>query len=125
MVEFFKCNICGSVLELVLGEEDTVSCCGTAREKLVAHTKANYKEEHIPVVRKITNEHTVTVGSTMHPMTEAHSIKFIYLETDKGGHRRDLNLKNKPECKFLLPLGEKATACYAYCGTHGLWKKEL
>ena len=64
----------------------------------------------------------VEVGSVAHPMLEEHHISFIYVETENGGIRVDLN--DKPEA--VISLGdEKAVAVYEYCNLHGLWKTEL
>ena len=64
----------------------------------------------------------VEVGSVAHPMLPEHHIAFIYVETEHGGIRVDLN--DKPEA--VIALGEeKAVAVYEYCNLHGLWKTEL
>ena len=68
---------------------------------------------------------TVTVGSVEHPMAEEHSILWVYLETDKGGQRKCLEVGAAPRVQFALADGEKAIAAYAYCNLHGLWKTEI
>jgi len=76
------------------------------------------------VVEVIDNTVLVTIGETLHPMEEAHSILWVYLETDKGGHRRCLEIGRDPYATFVL-AGEKPLAVYAYCNLHGLWKTEI
>ena len=49
---------------------------------------------------------------------------YTYLQTDKGGHRRELTPTDAPEATFAL-AGEKPVAVYAYCNLHGLWKTEI
>lgn len=58
-------------------------------------------------------------------MEEAHSIHWIYLQTDRGGHRRKLSPGEKPEASFWLTDGEKAIATFAWCNLHGLWMTEI
>lgn len=67
---------------------------------------------------------TVKVGEVAHPMLEEHFIQWIYLETDKGGHRIALNPGDKPEAVFNL-VDEKPIAVYELCNIHGLWMKEF
>ena len=67
---------------------------------------------------------TVTVGSVEHPMIAEHSILWVYLETDKGGHRKCLEVGKAPVVSFVIP-GEKPVAAYAYCNLHGLWMAEV
>ena len=67
---------------------------------------------------------TVTVGEALHPMTEEHSIEWIYLETERGGQRKILRPDEKPEAVFLLE-DDEALAAYAYCNLHGLWRTDL
>ncbi|MBQ6883285.1 MAG: desulfoferrodoxin, partial [Clostridia bacterium] len=64
------------------------------------------------------------VGSVEHPMVKEHSILWVYLQTDKGGHRKCLEVDKAPITVFAL-VDETPIACYAYCNLHGLWKTEL
>ena len=81
-------------------------------------------EKHIPVVKLDGDKVVVEVGSVEHPMAEEHSILWIYLETDKGGHRKSLEVGKLPRAEFAL-ADEKPIAVYAYCNLHGLWKAEI
>ena len=66
----------------------------------------------------------VVVGSVEHPMTEEHSILWVYLQTDRGGQRKCLEVGKAPVAAFTL-VNEKPIAVYAYCNLHGLWKAEV
>ena len=66
----------------------------------------------------------VEIGSVAHPMIEEHSILWVYLQTDKGGQRKNLAVGEAPVAEFSL-LDEKPVAVYAYCNLHGLWKTEV
>ena len=67
---------------------------------------------------------TVTIGSVEHPMTEEHHIVWVYLQTDRGGQRKCLEIGKAPVVTFAL-ADEKPVAAYAYCNLHGLWKTEI
>ena len=71
------------------------------------------------------NKVTVVVGSVEHPMTEAHLISWIVLETKKGWFRKHLNHTDKPVAIFTLEEGDEAVAAYEYCNLHGFWKTEI
>ena len=81
-------------------------------------------EKHIPVAEIIGDTVKVSVGSVEHPMSEEHSILWVYLETESGGQRKSLEVGKPPVVTFALG-GEKPVAVYAYCNLHGLWKSEL
>ncbi len=53
-------------------------------------------------------------------MTSAHHIRFIYVETEQGGHL--VRLKADHPAEISIAMCEKPTAIYAYCNLHGLWK---
>ncbi len=93
--------------------------------ELKANTTDAAQEKHVPEVSVEGNLVKVKVGSVEHPMTEEHHIAFIYLETENGVTRKDLDHTGKPEAVFALAEGEKPVAVYEYCNLHGLWKKEL
>ena len=82
------------------------------------------REKHIPVVSVDGSIVNVTVGSVEHPMLDEHSILWVYLETDKGGQRKCLDIGKAPVVTFALS-DEKPVAVYAYCNLHGLWKTEF
>ena len=120
---FFKCRHCGNVIQKVVDSKVPVVCCGEKMEELVPGTVEASVEKHLPVVTWI-DENTikVEVGSVAHPMLPEHHIAFVYVETENGGIRVDLN--DKPEAVIALGA-EKPVAVYEYCNLHGLWKTEL
>ena len=118
--KFYKCNICGNVIEKVVDSKVPVVCCGQKMEELIPNTVEASGEKHIPVVTFLDdNTIKVEVGSVHHPMLPEHHISFVYVETDNGGIRVDL----KDEPVAVISLGSaKPIAVYEYCNLHGLWK---
>jgi superoxide reductase len=92
--------------------------------ELVPGTVEASHEKHIPVVKVEGNVVKVDVGSVAHPMVEEHSILWVYLQTDKGGSLKYLEVGKAPEVSFAI-ADEKPVAVYAYCNLHGLWKAEV
>ncbi len=118
--KFFVCKHCGNVIVKHVDSGVNVVCCGEPMEELQANTVDASAEKHVPVVSHIDNYTLkVEVGSTLHPMLEAHHIAFIYLETENGG--QFAYLKDQPVAEFCI-CKQKPIAVYEYCNLHGLWK---
>ena len=118
---FYSCRKCGVIVGLVEGSLAGVTCDGEPLEMMRANSVDASREKHVPVV----NVAESIIGSAEHPMTAAHHIGWIYLQTQKGGQRRALTIDDKPEAKFALVDGDKPVAVFAYCNLHGLWVTEL
>ena len=83
-------------------------------------------EKHVPAVSVDKDRITVKIGSVAHPMTDAHYIEFIALETVQGLQVKYLNPDDEAaEAVFSLADDDRAVCAYAYCNLHGLWKKDL
>ena len=121
---FFICEHCGNVIGMIHDAGVPMMCCGQKMTRIEAGTVEASREKHIPVVTVDGNLVTVNVGSVTHPMTEEHSILWVYLETNKGGQRKCLEVGKEPTVTFAL-CDEEPVAVYAYCNLHGLWKSEI
>ena len=90
--------------------------------ELVANTTDAAHEKHVPVYSVEGNTLTVKIGSVPHPMTEAHLISWVAVETKKGNMRRTLKAGQEPVVTFPIESDDEVVAVYAYCNLHGLWK---
>ena len=122
---FYICEHCGNIIGKIKDSGVSVVCCGQKMTPIIPGTVEASIEKHLPVVKYEGNTVTATVGSVLHPMSEEHSISWIYLETNVGGQRRNLSPTDAPVASFALTDGEKPIAVYAYCNLHGLWKTEI
>ena len=122
--KYYICEHCGNLVEMVHNAGVPMMCCGQKMTKLEAGVVEASHEKHIPVVTVDGNNVKVVVGSAEHPMSEEHSILWVYLLTDKGGQRKTLEVGKAPEVIFAL-ADEKPISVYAYCNLHGLWKTDL
>jgi len=91
---------------------------------VLPNTSDGAGEKHVPVISVNGQNVVVTVGSVEHPMTDAHFIQWIMLETKEGRQRKTLNPGDKPIAAFALTEGDSVVAAYEYCNLHGLWKSE-
>ncbi len=121
---FYICEHCGNIVGMIHDAGVPLMCCGTKMTKLEAGTTEASREKHIPVVTVEGNTVKANVGSVAHPMTEEHSITWVYLQTDRGGQRKCLIPGAEPVVTFAL-CDEKPIAVYAYCNLHGLWKADI
>ena len=121
-MKFLKCDICGKIVAMVRETAVDTVCCGQPMRELVPGTTDGAAEKHVPVYTGEGNTVKVKVGAAEHPMTEAHRIEWIAIETENGNQRRELKAGDRPEATFALVPYDKVKNVYEYCNLHGLWK---
>ena len=123
-MKFYKCEICGNMVEVVKSSGVPMMCCGQKMSEMVPGTTDASVEKHVPVIKVDGNKVNVFVGSAEHPMVEEHFIQWIALETKQGVQRKALVPGAAPSADFVLADGDEVVAAYEYCNLHGLWKAE-
>ena len=121
---FFICKHCGNMIGLIKDQGVPVVCCGDQMTELVPNTVEASIEKHLPIITVADHSIHVQIGSVPHPMVDAHHIVFVYVETERGGQRKCLNIGEDPKLTFDF-ADDKPIAVYAYCNLHGLWKTEI
>ena len=121
-MKFYKCEICGKIVAMVKETPVDTMCCGQPMRELVPGTTDGATEKHVPVYTLEGNTVKVKVGSVEHPMTDAHHIEWIAIETENGNQRKELKPGDKPEATFALVPRDTVKSVYEYCNLHGLWK---
>ena len=121
-MKFYICEHCGNIIAMVKESGVPVMCCGQKMTLIEAGTTDAAVEKHVPVYEVKDGIVSVAVGSVAHPMTDAHFIEWIALQTNKGNQRKTLTTSDEPKACFALCEGEEVKAVYAYCNLHGLWK---
>ena len=114
-----------SIIMLITGGGQDISCGGKPMNFLKANTTDAAQEKHVPQVTVDGKKVIVKVGSIEHPMTDAHLIQWIYLQTKKGGQYVHLSATDKPEAEFIVADGDEPLAAYEFCNLHGLWKADI
>ena len=122
--KFFLCKKCGNIVGIIQTDGTSLVCCGENMTELVPNTVEASAEKHLPAVTVSGANVDVQVGSVPHPMEAEHLITFVYVETEHGGQRKNLNAGDAPKLSFVL-ANDKPVAVYAYCNLHGLWKTEI
>jgi superoxide reductase len=121
---FYLCKHCGNMVGIIESSGVPMVCCGEEMILLEPNTVDASHEKHVPSVVVDGDMVKVQIGEVLHPMTEAHYIKWVYLQTEKGGQRKGFNPGEEPVATFRL-VDDKPVAVFAYCNLHGLWVKEI
>ena len=116
---FLKCDICGNIVGLVEDAGVKLMCCGQEMTELKPNTQEAATEKHLPVATLAGDRLTVTVGTVLHPMTEAHHIAWVMIAQGNLTQRIALEKTGAPSATFLV--GDGDFVVYAYCNLHGLW----
>ena len=122
--KFFLCEHCGNLIGMVHDAGVPMMCCGQKMTPLVPNTVDASVEKHMPAVTVEEGVVHVDIGSVEHPMIPEHFIQWVYVQTEQGGQRKNLQPGQAPKVSFCLG-DDKAVAVYAYCNLHGLWMAEL
>lgn len=124
-MKFYKCSLCGNIVEKIHDSGVNMVCCGQPMEELKANTTDAALEKHVPDLSLAEGKLHVQVGSTAHPMMEEHYIMFIAAEAGDRVFRKELKPGKKPEADFCLGDYHGPVTVYEYCNLHGLWKAEI
>jgi superoxide reductase len=122
VLEIYKCDICGNIVELFISGGGPLACCGAPMQLRDENTVDASKEKHVPVIEKGDGKVTVKVGAVPHPMEEAHYIQWIEVIDDGRISRQMLKPGEAPEATFCVKSGK--VVAREYCNLHGHWKAE-
>jgi superoxide reductase len=119
LLEIYKCEVCGNIVEMIHTGQGQLVCCGQPMKIFKENTVDAAKEKHVPVKEVVDGGLKVKVGSVAHPMEDKHFIEWIEIVADGKSYRQFLKPGEAPEAFF--PVSGEFTA-REYCNLHGLWK---
>ena len=123
--EFYFCEKCKNLVKVVDAHADALVCCGQPMDLLTPHTEDAGKEKHVPVIVAEGEKTRIILGDVPHPMTEAHYIDFIQVET-KDGKIGSQYVKGQEKAEAVFNLrADEIVEVLAYCNLHGLWSKKI
>lgn len=120
-MKFYRCAKCGKIVCPVAETAAELVCCGETMQELIPEATDGDREKHVPVCSVEKDVIWVRVGTREHPMTEAHHIDWIAVETKAGCQLKYLKPCCYPEAQFSLLPNDEPLRIYAYCNLHGLW----
>ncbi|MBQ0059681.1 MAG: desulfoferrodoxin [Lachnospiraceae bacterium] len=122
---FYRCTVCGNLVEMLDSSGMPMMCCGRAMLRLEPNKSEGAGEKHVPVVTCEDHKVKVEVGALEHPMTLTHHIEWICLVTKCGIQRRRLEPDQRPEACFRIKKHDPPLWVLAYCNLHGLWEESI
>jgi len=119
-LEFYRCEICGNIVQVLHSASGTLVCCGQPMKCLEPQTVENHEmgEKHVPVFG---DYNKIMVGSVPHPMLAEHHIEFIEaVSQDKKCLKiKFLDINEEPSMHY--DCDNDFESAYEYCNIHGLW----
>ncbi|MDD2366215.1 MAG: desulfoferrodoxin [Desulfuromonadaceae bacterium] len=122
LLEIYKCNVCGNIVEVLHAGGGTLTCCDEEMLLLTENTVDAAKEKHLPVIEKVAGGFKVTVGSVAHPMEEKHYIEWIELIADGKAYRQFLKPGEVAEAIFNVTAS--TVTARELCNLHGQWSAQ-
>ena len=119
LLEVYKCNLCGNIVEILHAGDGALVCCGEDMVLLTENTVDAAKEKHVPLIEKVEGGYKVTIGSVPHPMEEKHYIEWIELVADGKAYRQFLKPGEVAETVFKVTA--TSVTARELCNLHGLW----
>lgn len=119
LLEVYKCELCGNIVEVIHAGGGELVCCGQGMKLLTENTVDAAKEKHVPVIEVGEGFVKVTVGSVAHPMDEKHYIEWIELIADGKSYRQFLNPGDVATATFNITAS--SITARELCNLHGLW----
>lgn len=129
-LEFYKCNVCGNFVEIVLPGAGELVCCGQPMELMREQSKGEEMvgEKHVPVIKATEDGVEIRVGEIPHPMEDNHYIMFIEANSADKKYVKRKYLHPSEEPVLRLKCDCHDVVARELCNIHGLWiseKKEL
>lgn len=118
--EVYKCEVCGNIVQMNHAAAGALVCCDKPMVLLDEKSADSTTEKHVPIIEVIEGGYKVTVGTTLHPMTEAHYIEWIELLEGSTLQKKFLQPGDAPEAIFKTEA--KTVTARSYCNLHDFWK---
>ena len=123
-LKFYRCNICGNLLFVMVDPNVRPTCCGSDMEILDPTHGTEGSEKHAPIIEFHQNDPEVQVGLQLHAMAPEHRIEWIALTDGQRVEIQKLGLTTPPVVRFSKMKSDGKIHAYAFCNVHGLLESE-
>ncbi len=122
VLEIYKCDICGNIVEVVHAGAKALVCCKQPMNLMNAKSEDTGQEKHLPVIEKTSHGIDIKVGSIPHPMEDKHYIEWVEVEEPNGKVlRKFFKSGETAEVNFGIAGSKEGLTVRSYCNLHGLW----
>ena len=135
--KFYMCKACGNIIGVINNTGIPMYCCRQEMEELTpqvinsnnsnqneksnsTHSLKNIKENNIFKVGKTIDGKSISVIVDKSYLTP-NSICWAYINTKKGGQRKNILKDDSPVVNFKI-VDDEVISAYLYCSEHGLFK---
>jgi len=122
--QVYKCAVCGNIVEVIHTGAGELVCCNQPMILQEEHIEDEGFEKHLPALSFEGDELKVSVGETLHPMSEEHHIEWVELIIGDKVERVYLKPTDSPKAAFKYN-GEPNYIVRTYCNIHGLWELRM
>lgn len=123
-LEFYKCNICGNIVQVLFEGEGSLVCCGHDMERIELKDSGEdvmLAEKHSPKITHEENGYIIHLDN--HPMSDEHYIMLIQTVSEEGNEIQSKYLYPQSKIEMKSCVHGKVSA-YSYCNIHGLYKNK-
>jgi superoxide reductase len=126
ILDLYKCEICGNIVEVVVNGEGELSCCGQPMDLMQANSieQELLGEKHVPIIEETDVGVNIRVGSVPHPMEDNHYIVFIEAMSEDKKYLKRKYLFPHEEPVLKLKCNCHDVIAREFCNIHGLWISE-
>lgn len=121
LMQIYKCNACGNIIEILSPGVGALVCCEKEMELLQEQTDEMKIEKHKPVITVKGETKTIRVGSIPHPMEEEHYIMFIEAISPDKKYLKRKYLKPHEAAEMEIKCIHSEITARELCNIHGLW----
>lgn len=123
-LEFYRCNICGNIVQIMFEGEGSLVCCGHDMELIeLKNDSADImlEEKHSPKIKFENGNYVAYIDN--HPMTKDHYIMMIQTVSIDENEIKTKYFYPNDNVEICSGEYEKISA-YSYCNIHGLYKNK-
>ena len=122
-LEMYKCDICGTVLEVLIPGVGDLMCCDVPMDLLTPKNSENddgLTEKHTPEFES--NENGTIIKMTKHPMTQEHYIMFMQAQDENKNEVHITYSYPEQTPTMNLPKENNLKKAFSYCNLHGIYE---
>ena len=123
--KFYMCKDCGNIIGVINNTGIPMYCCRQEMEELtpqIINSKNSNQNEKSNSTHPLKNTHGKSISVIVDKSyLTPNSICWAYINTKKGGQRKNILKDDSPVVNFKI-VDDEIISAYLYCSEHGLFK---